>query len=156
MNICGQFGSNYTYNSADIQSKHTHRHRCLTLLMRLSLMCRSCCCASCICKRFWRTRPLPSSALCWVKEIKNHSCHKVRHKHTHLKKKISHTRDYTEVWPGVLSPVWAELWWEEVWGTAGCCDARTSLRRNTNNAIIDPFFSSNYPFLSFSSKISWP
>lgn len=42
----------------------THTNTCLTLLMRLSLMCRSCCCASCMCKRFWRTSPLPSIALC--------------------------------------------------------------------------------------------
>lgn len=36
----------------------------LTLLMRLSLMCRSCCCASCMCRRFWSTSPFPSMALC--------------------------------------------------------------------------------------------
>lgn len=36
----------------------------LTLLMRLSLMWRNCCCASCMCRRFWSTRPFPSMALC--------------------------------------------------------------------------------------------
>lgn len=39
--------------------------------MRLSLMCRSCCCASCMCRRFWRTSPLPSMALC---KASTHHC----------------------------------------------------------------------------------
>lgn len=47
------------------------RYLSLTLLMRLSLMCRSCCCASCMCRRFWRTSPFPSMALC---KASTHHC----------------------------------------------------------------------------------